>query len=140
MSYYDRGVILRVQVSRDGDEWTYASGELHSVEGAVSFAKRHATGLWRVRDAGGNVHESGDEAIHERANERRRLLEEAVFDGRLPDTVTYDLGDPGDEDGATEARSRDEDREYEDDDRDNPMHRNVFGQTAIDEDFERSGW
>jgi hypothetical protein len=65
-------------VSLDGEKWVRASGDLGSVEAVLLFARKHATGLFRICDVGGNVYESGDASIHIRESERRRLLEESL--------------------------------------------------------------
>lgn len=85
-SYYNRPVVLHVEVSLDRVEWVRSSGDLGSVEAGLLFVDQHVSnGYWRIVDAGGNVHETGGaveqrELVHVGVNERARRIREALED------------------------------------------------------------
>jgi hypothetical protein len=95
VSYYNRPIVLHVEVLASGVWETDPDSNRNSVEAAVEFAKReYSLFEWRVVDAGGNVHETGKpvdwpasafhrltaQSVHITVSERERLFEEALRD------------------------------------------------------------
>lgn len=94
-SYYNRQIVLHVEYQGPiSAEWrTLEHSERNSVEAALGLGHNkfdhNPNIVWRVVDAGGNVHEtigrpvatpgpSEVETFHIRASERDRLLEEVL--------------------------------------------------------------